>query len=25
VTGDTLIVNADWAELHLDGEESMYG
>lgn len=25
VTGDTLIVNADWAELHLDGEESTYG
>ncbi len=25
VTGRTLIVNADWAELHLEGRESPYG
>ncbi len=24
VTGETLIVNADWAEMHLDGKESLY-
>ncbi len=25
VTGKTLIVHADWAALHLDGRESLYG